>query len=184
MTELEKYRVRKAKEMELPEDQKIIILWDVYCRHRDACLKAWMQETFPHILVLFVPANLTEKGQPLDRWFNAVLKTLLASLRNERVLKAVTEHMKAEEERKKYVESQGEKYVELIYVPPTKLSMVKEPFFDDMATAINRMQTPQYKELLSENAWKHGLFEKVFDKDFQREAVKKVADDFLRKTDK
>ena len=41
---------------------------DVYCGHRDASLLKWMRTEIPHVLVVYVPANLTEKSQPIDRF--------------------------------------------------------------------------------------------------------------------
>ena len=41
-------------------EQHMIVIWDVYCRHRDDSLLEWIREEFPCIIVLFVPANMTE----------------------------------------------------------------------------------------------------------------------------
>ena len=84
VTEAEEYRKRMILRLGLEDDQKMLIIWDVYCRHKDKCLREWMKTTFPHIIVLYVPANLTEMLQALDVYFNAVFKTTLSHLRNKR----------------------------------------------------------------------------------------------------
>ena len=82
---VEDYRKRTVQENELPTDQKMIILWDVYCRHRDEDLLALIRDEYPNIILLFVPANLPEICQPLDIYFNAEFKVTLANLRNKRI---------------------------------------------------------------------------------------------------
>ena len=81
----EDYRRQVVEARRLQEDQKMMILWDVYCRHRDKDLLTHIREEYPHIIILFVPANLTDICQPLDIYFNAEFKVTLASLRNKRV---------------------------------------------------------------------------------------------------
>lgn len=44
----------------LSSSQHMIIIWDVYCRHRDGDLLKWIRKEFPFIIILFVPANMTE----------------------------------------------------------------------------------------------------------------------------
>ena len=82
----------------LESDQKMIILWDVYCRHRDPDLLELIQEEYPHIVLLHIPANLTEICQPLDIYFNSQFKVKLASLRNKRVAEQYDEWRKSNKE--------------------------------------------------------------------------------------
>ena len=60
---------------------------------------------------------------------------------------------------------------------PTKLSELKEPMFENIAKVLVEMQTEEFKAKLSKHAWQEGCFEKVFDLEFQREAVRLVAED-------
>jgi len=77
---IEEYRRKTVAAKGLPEDSKMLILWDVYCRHRDEDLKEFMSQHMPNIIVIYIPANLTEICQPLDRYFNALLKTKMYNL--------------------------------------------------------------------------------------------------------
>mmetsp|Transcript_14770 Transcript_14770/g.22095 ORF Transcript_14770/g.22095 Transcript_14770/m.22095 type:complete len:98 (+) Transcript_14770:240-533(+) len=85
LEEANRYHQRVIHEKGLPAEQKMLIIWDVYCRHRDADLLAWIKERFPNILILFIPANLTEMCQPLDLYFIALFKTILNRLMAEHV---------------------------------------------------------------------------------------------------
>jgi hypothetical protein len=83
MRHLEAWRVKCVKEDELPVDQKMAVLWDVYTEHKDAwLLDTWMPENCLHIVLIFVPANSTEFGQPLDIGFNFEYKDGIANRRN------------------------------------------------------------------------------------------------------
>ena len=77
-------RLRVVEVQRLPSDQKMIILWDVYCRHRDSDLLDFIRDRYPNIIVQFVPVSLTEIYQPLDILFNAEFKITLATLKNKR----------------------------------------------------------------------------------------------------
>ncbi|KAL2628606.1 hypothetical protein R1flu_013292 [Riccia fluitans] len=46
--------------------QKTIWLIDAYSVHKSAYFKAFMEENYPNICLLFIPANCTEKLQPAD----------------------------------------------------------------------------------------------------------------------
>ena len=162
---VEDYRRSVVQEKNLPEDSKMIILWDVYCRHRDDSLKIFIAQHCPNIIVLFVPANLTEKGQPLDIFFNAILKVNMYKLRDARIMDAVTKHMEGERQREEAAKARGDKYKTTVYKPATKLSEIKEPFYLDLAQALKEMQTQELVEQLHNKAW--GLFHKCFDQDFQ-----------------
>ena len=153
IVELERYRTEVCIRKNLPLSSKLLILWDVYVRHRDPEFMSWIKTTYVHIIVLFIPANLTELVQPLDRWFNAIMKTLQYKLRNEQNADKVYAALQS---------ASG-------YKPPSKLSELREPFFCNLATVLEKLQTPELKAKISDNCWQKGLFEKCFDLDFQRE---------------
>lgn len=125
-------------------------------------LFSWMKLTFPHIIVLFIPANLTEICQPLDRYFNALMKVLLYALRNTQNAEQVFA----------LLQSGGGAYKH-----PSKLSEVREPFFTSLSIALEQLQTLEKKKSISENCWKKGMFEKCYDCEFQRMCVQLVGDD-------
>ena len=162
VTFIENYRVRMCFTNGWEHDSKLLILWDVYVRHRDQDLVVWMRITFPNIIVLFIPANLTEICQPLDRYFNALMKTILYTLRNTQNAEQVFD----------LVMSRGGTYKH-----PTKLSEVREPFFTNLSLALEQLQTPERKKSISDNCWKKGMFEMCYDCEFQRRCVQLVGDD-------
>ena len=137
-----------------------------------------MAAKHPHLLVLFVPANLAELAQPLDRFFNASFKTASSSHRNKRVLNDVADHMRSEDQKEKDAAASGGSYSKTQFVVPTKLSQVKEPMYTDIAHALMDMQTDEFKGQLAKNTWGE-LFECCFDEDFQTQAVEAVAADML-----
>ena len=72
------WAARQEEELNLPPDQKALIILDVYAAHRTpAVLKCFENAGW---LMQFVPGNCTEELQPLDVSVNAVLK---ASLKDE-----------------------------------------------------------------------------------------------------
>ena len=83
MGAIELYRIKMCALKGWPEDSKMLILWDVYVRHRDTDLIEWMKNEFQNIIVLYIPANLTKMVQLLDSYLNAMMKTSLYTLRNE-----------------------------------------------------------------------------------------------------
>jgi hypothetical protein len=72
--------------------------------------------------------------------------------------------------------SHGESYQPMVFKAKTKLSELKEPFFEDLAIALSELQTEDYKQKFRDHAW-GGMFEKCFEPEFQREAVKLVGAD-------
>jgi hypothetical protein len=132
---------------------------------------------YPNIIVLFVPANLTELCQPLDQYFNALLKMILARLRNARVVEEANKFFDIEDAKVDEAKSRGESYQLMVFKAKTKLSELKEPFFEDLAIiALSELQTEDYKQKFRDNAWA-GMFEKCFEPEFQCEAVKLVGAD-------
>ena len=65
-------------------------------RHRDADFVSWMKCSFPHMIFLFVPANLIEMCQPLDRCFNSLMKSLLRALQNVQNVEHVFDLLQSE----------------------------------------------------------------------------------------
>jgi hypothetical protein len=124
----------------LNEDAKMMIAWDVYCHHRYRDLLSSMRNNYPAMFVNFVPANLTEIGLPLDRYSNAVQKTITFRHHDQRIRKQCTAHMAYEKLRKKEAMEEVSHRVPKIFQPDTKLSEIKEQFFLDIAAALKEMQ--------------------------------------------
>jgi len=92
---VEIYRKQVVAEKGLHQDQKMVILWDVYCKHcAPELLDHILKEVYPHIIILFIPANLTEIAQPLDMYFNGQFKMFLAEIRNIRIAELFFTHKK------------------------------------------------------------------------------------------
>ena len=178
--EVENYRVATCIAKGLPEDSKMLIMWDVYVRHRDKDFLEWMKGKFLHIIVLFIPANLTEICQPLDRYFNACLKRMLYQLRNEQNADRVVASLGLLNGGPSESES-GELTRVSKYKPSALLSELKEPFFVNLKDVLARLQTQEKKEKISENCWKKDLFEKCFNSDYQKKCVQLVITDTANK---
>ena len=93
---------------------------------------------------------------------NAVLKTSLYTLRNEQEARQV-----AAAAIKSYS----------VYIPPSKLSEIKEHFFDNLTIVLKDLQTPEKMKSISDHSWKDDLFESCFDPTFQRDRVNLVFED-------
>ena len=117
----EQYRQSVIETSGLSPNQKMIILWDIYCRHRNPDLLKLIKEEYPHLVILFVPANLTEICQPVDIYFNAEFKVTLASLRNERIAGLFDEWRTAEEGK----ENENEEGMESKFVVSKKIQRYK-----------------------------------------------------------
>ena len=105
-------------------------------------------------------------------------------MRNDRILEATTEFMRKEEEREKEAREAGQEHEVKMCRPPTKLSEIKQPFYEDLATAMKEMSTPAMQKSLHEKAWCNGLFKKCYDLNFQRKAVALVGEDMQAGTGK
>ena len=178
VAQVERYRQEVVAEKGYDADQKMIILWDVYCRHRDRDLLDHIKEDYPNIIVPFVPANLTELCQPLDIYFNAEFKMKSATIRNNRIAMMFEKWHLAEaarigalppEERAAARENSTQ------FIVPTSLTHTKNWFYEDLALAIEQMQTVEIKEKLKNIAFKD--LQRCFDREFQVEAVGKVQAD-------
>ena len=177
--EAEEYRKRMILRLGLEDDQKMLIIWDVYCRHKDKCLREWMKTTFPHIIVLYVPANLTEMLQALDVYFNAVFKTTLSHLRNKRVANEYIKFKSREKIRKTNAAASGDQFVPKKFVVKTKLSETKEHFYNEIAEALKLMQTDEKKGKIWNTSW--APLRRCFEQEFQLDAVQIVSADHTRK---
>ena len=62
-------------------------------------------------------------------------------------------------------------FLEPTYVPSTKLSEIKEPFFDNLAMVIWDLSTPKKQAQFSKVCWKNKLFQKCFDFKFHRDIL-------------
>ena len=174
---VEKYCQRVVQQKNLDKDSKLLILWDVYCRHHDNDLIMFRKTKLPNLIVVFVPVNLTELIQPLDRAFNAQFKCKLNRLHEERMINAASDWWMATQDRFRKDAVAAEKEYEVnIFSPAMKLSDIKEPFYSDLTAAGS-----EEKKKLQQHAWCNGLFEQCFDRQFQSKAVQLVTDgDALR----
>ena len=57
------------------------------------------------------------------------------------------------------------------------MSEVREPFFTNLHIALEPLQAPENKKIISDNCWKKGVFEKFYDYEFQRRCVQLVGED-------
>lgn len=163
---METYRCQViADDPALKDDQYMIVIWDVYCRHRDGDLFTWMRKTFVYIIVLFVPANMTEICQPLDVYFNAPLKTRMADKMSGYLLKQASDFMEQQQ-------ATGDNAV---FKPNLRWSALKEPLMVMLAEVVADLREPQMVRKLKEEAW--SLFEPCFQQDYQWDAVSKVSSD-------
>ena len=169
---VEEYRVKISNEEGLGDDCKLLILWDVYCRHRDHDLLSTMKDKYPHLLVLFIPANLTELCQPLDIYFNATFKTKMSALMGTH---RVEEYNKWKREEAKRKEDEGDNFEPSGFKLKTKLSETKELFYTTVSDALKQMLDDGGHKNLSANVFKH--LNKCFDHQFQFEAAQKVSSD-------
>ena len=133
--EAESYHRRVIDQKGYNDDRKMLIIWDVYVRHRDQDLLDWIEGSFSHIIVLFIPANLTEICQPLDLYFNAKFKMIYAWIRNKD--NAIKFHMlfQAEQERANDKDSGASAHTDtandehaVMFHSPTKLTEIKTIF--------------------------------------------------------
>ena len=69
---LNPYLQKKREELELPECQKALLILDVFRAHRTTEVQPKLSES--NILVVFVPANCTDRLQPLDLSVNKPFK--------------------------------------------------------------------------------------------------------------
>ena len=74
---LEPYRLRMSSQLGLPPDQKLVVLHDCWSVHQKASFLKWVKETFPHIIVLFIPAGTTSIAQPADVILNRPIKHMM-----------------------------------------------------------------------------------------------------------
>ena len=56
------------------EHQRCVLKWDVYSVHRTEETRTWIKDTYPWLLLIFVPASCTSKLQELDVRVNAQLQ--------------------------------------------------------------------------------------------------------------
>jgi hypothetical protein len=66
-----------------PLTQRMIWLIDCWLVHISAEFRGFMKENFPHILLLFVPANCTSKLQVMDVVFQRPFKHAIHQLYNQ-----------------------------------------------------------------------------------------------------
>jgi hypothetical protein len=173
--EANRYHQRVIHEKGLPADQKMLVIWDVYCRHRDADLLTWIKEKFPNLILLFIPANLTELCQPLDLYFNALFKTKLNRFMAEHVTGEWWDQKKAEDERIAEAELAGNETTRVAYKLNTKIKDTKERFYTFLSEALAEFMSNNGKNKIREHAWKQ--FEVCFDHDYQLKAVEQVCND-------
>ena len=118
---------------------------------------------YPHLFILFVPANLTEICQPLDIYFNAEFKTTLASLRNHRAAK-LYETWSSEHEN-----NTGQ------FRLTTEMKTTNQWFYEDLALALEKLNTEEKKKRFREVAFKD--LNICYKRDYQIFAMQKVLED-------
>ncbi len=64
----------KDNEDHNPEHRRVVVKWDVYKVHRMKEIRDWIREYYPWVLLNFVPARCTPKGQELDVRVNSVIQ--------------------------------------------------------------------------------------------------------------
>ncbi|ELU15161.1 hypothetical protein CAPTEDRAFT_190778 [Capitella teleta] len=69
------YRSRVVEAANLPKDQKMVCLFDVFCGQWTKRCKKFLGEN--NIIAIQVPANCTDKLQPMDLSINKPLKTVM-----------------------------------------------------------------------------------------------------------
>lgn len=159
---IEKYRKGViGADSSLGNDQKMIVIWDVYCRHRDDELLQWMRTDFPQIVVLFVPANMTEICQPLDVFFNAPLKTAMADEMSGYLLQLASAFMTA--------------HAGQVFKPDLRWSTLKEPLMRMLARVVTKLRSAEMVSRLKAKAW--ALFADSFTHTYQWTARSKVESD-------
>jgi hypothetical protein len=162
---LELYRKATIVKLGLPADQKLLLIWDVYCRHRDHdLLQDFLPAHCPNFIILFVPANMTELAQPLDVGFNFQFKNAIANARNIRNATAAAAWLRAGQSAEDFKVD-------------TKLSTLKHPLCLMVATEAAVWLAADKKKAIRANCWgKPGLL-RCFDPGFQMSAIRKVDDD-------
>jgi hypothetical protein len=128
--------------MGLPSDQKLILLMDVCCRHKDKSLFKYIKEKCSDILVLFVPANLTSLGQPLDVGFNFVFKRNVAQARQARDIRNVVNYI---------AENGGENIDQMAH--DHKLSAVRDPLVTDLLAIAIKWSVPEKAAEFKRGCW-------------------------------
>lgn len=159
--------------MKRAPDQKMIVLIDVYCRHRDKEFLDLVKQRYPNILLLFVPANITEIGQPLDIYYNASFKMILARLVSYWLTAKlrVAQQTHIQQEAMKPV-ADRQLYNPASFVVPKKMTDLRDPMFMFLKEAIDEMKTPEKVGKIRDVAW--APYHDCFDREFQREACHKV----------
>ena len=78
IVEIETYRVAICIDKSLSKESKLLILLDVYVCYWHLGYMECLKNIFLHIIfTLFIPTNLTETGQLMDRYLKACLKRIL-----------------------------------------------------------------------------------------------------------
>ncbi|EPS95422.1 hypothetical protein FOMPIDRAFT_1132449 [Fomitopsis schrenkii] len=71
---LKPYIEHKIQELNLPDDQKAILVIDCYPVHTSEDFRLYVWNEFPNIFLIFIPANCTGIFQPADIGLNRVIK--------------------------------------------------------------------------------------------------------------
>jgi hypothetical protein len=164
---LEQHRQRVCEEKGLAADQKMVLLLDVYCRHRDQSLFAYIRAHCPNIIITFVPANLTPLCQPLDVGFNFVFKRNIAQARQQRDMKRVVAYTAEHGADADCSEMQH----------AHKLSQVRDPLVMDLLNTAVVWSTAAKAVEIKKDCWKPiGLLE-CFNSECQNKALLAVGED-------
>lgn len=77
------YRRRCVEKGVEPGQQKMLWLIDCWSVHCNPRFRQWMADTYPHIIVMFIPPNMTSVAQPADVGLNKPLKASLRRMFND-----------------------------------------------------------------------------------------------------
>ena len=88
----------KDNEEHNPEHQRVVVKWDVYKVHRMKEIRDWIKECYPWVLLNFVPARCTPKGQELDVRCNSVIQACAAAEVSRMQVARLMAQMKENEE--------------------------------------------------------------------------------------
>ena len=125
-----------------------------------------------YIIALFIPVNLTEICQPLDRYLYACLKIMLYynQLQNEQSVERVVSSLVHLNKGSRQSESGEVTTTVSTFKPSSLLNFSKELSYSN-SECTHISSNSRQKLLGSDSCWKKGLFETFYDYDYQKSSV-------------